>query len=192
MPHILSSTGKKRREILETAAKRISAYAWSPLWSLSNKRRSFNLVATGAFHSTLLSGKKSQCSPLMSPMSYLTSQSSWTSHLRTSCSQHVFNVSSFNFNDMTEERKTQCASSVFYDKQRISPGLSSHQSIASLLLTARVTPALWSSASLHGNWHTGNCFSQPEHLRWERLKISEKELKIVLPDAGRGGSDFFQ
>lgn len=44
---------KKKGEILETAAKRISAYAWSPLWSLSNKRRSFNLVTTGAFHYTL-------------------------------------------------------------------------------------------------------------------------------------------
>lgn len=44
--------GKKMREILETAAKRISAYTWSPLWSLSNKRRSFNLVTTGAFHYT--------------------------------------------------------------------------------------------------------------------------------------------
>lgn len=43
---------EKKREILETAAKRISAYAWSPLWSLSNKRRSFNLVTTGAFHYT--------------------------------------------------------------------------------------------------------------------------------------------
>lgn len=44
--------GRKRREISETVAKRISAYAWSPLQSLSNKRRSFNLVTTGAFHYT--------------------------------------------------------------------------------------------------------------------------------------------
>lgn len=46
---------EKKREgekFLETAPKRISAYAWSPLWSLSNKRRSFNLVTTGAFHYT--------------------------------------------------------------------------------------------------------------------------------------------
>lgn len=43
---------KKKEQNLRNSGKRISAYAWSPLWSLSNKRRSFNLVATGAFHYT--------------------------------------------------------------------------------------------------------------------------------------------
>lgn len=43
---------KKKERNLRNSGKRISAYAWSPLWSLSNKRRSFNLVATGAFHYT--------------------------------------------------------------------------------------------------------------------------------------------
>lgn len=42
----------KKKEILRNSSKRISAYAWSPLWSLSNKGRSFNLVATGALHYT--------------------------------------------------------------------------------------------------------------------------------------------
>lgn len=62
----------------------------------------------------------------------------------------------FYFNDMTQKRKTWCDSTMFYDELCIPPGLSNHLSIASLLFTARLVPALWSSASLHGNWHTGN------------------------------------
>lgn len=58
---------KKQREILETAAKRISAYAWSPLWSLSNKRISFNLVTTGAFHRTRFAEMFSQEKPACMP-----------------------------------------------------------------------------------------------------------------------------
>lgn len=81
---------EKEREILETVAKRISAYAWSPLWSLSNKRRSFNLVTTGAYHYTRHAEILASSFPPMSRMSCLTSQVQFWTWLWISSHQHLF------------------------------------------------------------------------------------------------------
>lgn len=148
MPHIPFFQGKKekkQREILETAAKRISAYAWSPLWSLSNKRISFNLVTTGAFHRTrfaeMFSQEKPACNapPSRCPR-WVVRRLEVHVHLLDAVNIALITMSAVVYFLMIRQlgKGWKWDYATFCDEPCASPGFSRRPSIASRLVTVRL------------------------------------------------------
>lgn len=164
---------KKKERNLRNSGKRISAYAWSPLWSLSNKRRSFNLVATGAFHYTRhgqIRARKVSAPPqrprrVGRPHKVDEHVCDWKClitniYFLQHCNHLLIYI--YILSILCKKGSYNVFLQCIDNEVCVSSGLPNHLSIAVynfFFLTLCICTCTMVSASLHGNWHRGNCFS---------------------------------